>query len=96
MAGRMTGSKADWKKGEQEGLPQNPPPIRREGVGDKYSFSKKGVGGGGGRLKGRVNPRASTKFKITDQSKSKIIEGVAVYGWDTPHPPLPSTTNRIG
>ena len=22
--------------------------------------------------------------------------GVAVSGWDTPHPPLPSTNNRIG
>ena len=30
---RMNGSGADWQKGEQEGRPQKPPPVRREGVG---------------------------------------------------------------
>ena len=54
----MTGSKADFQKGEQEGLPQKPPPIRREGVGNKYSFSKKGVGGGGGQTEWTGNSKS--------------------------------------
>ena len=49
-----------------------------------------------GRQKRRGTPIASTKFKITDRRKSKIIKEVTVSGWDTPHPPLTSTTNRIG
>ena len=54
----MNGSKAYCQKVEQEGRPQNNPPILREGVGDKYSCTRKGVGGGGGGIEGTGNSKS--------------------------------------
>ena len=82
-------------EGRARGTTKKPPLVLMEGVGYKYSCTRKCIGGVGGRQKVQGTPRASTKFKITDQRKSKIIEGVAVSRWDTPHPPLPSTNNHI-
>ena len=93
----MNGSRADRQKGWKKGK-QKKPPVNREGVGDTYGCTRKGIGGGGadgrdGEIQYRqINPRSSMR----SSTKSKIIKGVAVYGQDDPRPPLPSTTRCTG
>ena len=84
---RVTGSRVP-AEGEQEGWPQNNLLFVGRVLVIRMVIQGKGVGrGGGSRQTGQGNPRVKRKSKIIGSKKSKILEGVAVYGWDTPHPP---------
>ena len=56
-AGRMTKSRADWQKGEQERRQKNTPPVCREGVGESTVVQGKGLEGGG-QIEGTGNSKS--------------------------------------
>ena len=92
----LDGSRANRLREGMQGDHQNTPPVLREGVWDKYGCRRKGIWRGRGGRTGRVNTIFSRRPNIIELKKSKIIKGVTVSGWDTPHPPIPSTTIRTG
>ena len=52
--------------------------------------------GGGLQTNWTVKSKSEKEIQDHQLKKIKIIEGVAVSGWDAPRPPLPSTTSLTG